>query len=408
MARISQTPPMVLPVFVDLSCLSNRIRPRQERSHTVKTIIIQAVLLASLVSGCITPTAADARAPNTCPTAVTMSAAPNGAAPESPKEITVQTIPLDARSFQRDGEDQLSGLAWYKDHLILLPELKQLNNEGESDGYLFRIAKADIVDFLDGKSSPPIKVDRIPFFAAHVTKQFTDYQGFEAIAFKEDRVYMTFEAGRPGPDGRMRAYLVSGMVNPNPAEVRLDNELIEMPPPAQVGNASYESLMLMDDLLVSFFELNGAKIKNNDQEGPRAYAFSLSPRPSKLNSIPLPHIEYRITDATTANGDGKFWAINYYFPCEKGENSYEVAADNLADTYGKGTTHAERKQVERLVELQYAEKEGVIKLTNTPPIQLNLEDRPRNWEGLVRLDQRGFLIVTDEHPETILGFVAYP
>jgi hypothetical protein len=32
----------------------------------------------------------------------------------------------------------------------------------------------------------------------------------------------------------------------------------------------------------------------------------------------------------------------------------------------------------------------------------------RNWEGLVRLDDRGFLLVTDLFPGTILGFVPAP
>lgn len=48
-------------------------------------------------------------------------------------------------------------------------------------------------------------------------------------------------------------------------------------------------------------------------------------------------------------------------------------------------------------------------VTNTPPIQLQLIDGvSRNWEGLVRLDERGFLLITDEFPETILAFVAKP
>jgi len=374
----------------------------------VKSIIAQVILFASLASVCITSAAGDARMPNTCPTLVTASAVPSGTAQERPKEIAVQTIPLVASPpLQPHGKDELSGLAWHKDHLILLPELKHLNTVGASDGYLFRIAKADILDFLDGKSSLPLKIQRIPFRAAHITKQINGYQGFEAIVFKDDRVYMTIEA-EPGPDGRMMAYLVSGRIKPNSTEVQLDNEFIELPPPAEVGNASYESLMLMDNRLVSFFELNGTEIKKNHQGSPRGRAFSLSPRLTELEPTPLPNIEYRITDATVADGDGKFWVINYYFPCEVGRNKYEIGIYTLAQTYGRGATHAERKQVERLVEFQYVEQEGRIKLTKTPPIQLKLEDRPRNWEGLVRLDQRGFLIVTDEHPETILGFVPYP
>ena len=32
----------------------------------------------------------------------------------------------------------------------------------------------------------------------------------------------------------------------------------------------------------------------------------------------------------------------------------------------------------------------------------------RNWEGIARLEGRGFLLVTDQFPDTILAFVPYP
>jgi hypothetical protein len=75
--------------------------------------------------------------------------------------------------------------------------------------------------------------------------------------------------------------------------------------------------------------------------------------------------------------------------------------------YGTGPTHAQKPQVERLIELQV--KDAGIVLTDRPPIQLQLSsDVPRNWEGLVRLDDRGFLLATDKFPGTLLGFVALP
>jgi hypothetical protein len=57
------------------------------------------------------------------------------------------------------------------------------------------------------------------------------------------------------------------------------------------------------------------------------------------------------------------------------------------------------------VEFRYTNAQ--ISSTSRAPIQLELREdgRARNWEGLVRLDQRGFLLMTDKYPETILGFV---
>ena len=62
--------------------------------------------------------------------------------------------------------------------------------------------------------------------------------------------------------------------------------------------------------------------------------------------------------------------------------------------------------MERLVEFKINSKE--IVRTNTAPIQLVMEEKSRNWEGLVRLDKKGFLMITDEHPRTILSFIPFP
>jgi hypothetical protein len=35
------------------------------------------------------------------------------------------------------------------------------------------------------------------------------------------------------------------------------------------------------------------------------------------------------------------------------------------------------------------------------------DEAARNWEGVVRLEDRGFLLVTDTFPRTLLGFVPF-
>ena len=60
--------------------------------------------------------------------------------------------------------------------------------------------------------------------------------------------------------------------------------------------------------------------------------------------------------------------------------------------------------VERLVEFRVENSQ--VRITNHPPIQLEqIEEESRNWEGVVRLDNRGFLLITDKYPETIFAFV---
>ena len=109
-----------------------------------------------------------------------------------------------------------------------------------------------------------------------------------------------------------------------------------------------------------------------------------------------------MTDATAVDENDRFWLINYFFP---GDTDLRPLSDPLSQQFGQGTTHQQHEQVERLVELQLGA--AAITLTGAPPIQLQLpDDEARNWEGLVHLDERGFLLATDKFPTTILGFVA--
>jgi hypothetical protein len=123
-----------------------------------------------------------------------------------------------------------------------------------------------------------------------------------------------------------------------------------------------------------------------------------------LNTISFPHIDYRITDATSLDEAGRFWAINgFTLPT----NPLGIGTEALAAKYGVGQTHRTSQAVERLVQFQYSSTG--ITLVDAPPVQLELMvDSARNWEGIVRLDHfefTGFLLVTDRLPRTILAFV---
>ncbi len=60
--------------------------------------------------------------------------------------------------------------------------------------------------------------------------------------------------------------------------------------------------------------------------------------------------------------------------------------------------------MERIIKLQIT-TDG-IQLADVTPIYLTLtSDESNNWEGLVRMND-GFLLVTDEYPTTILGYVS--
>jgi hypothetical protein len=283
-----------------------------------------------------------------------------------------------------DKNAEISGLAWHDDTLILLPQYPE--RFGKGDGILFALSKQDVLNALDGKSTPPLAPAEIKLTADGLKENIPGFQGYEAIGFHKDQVFMTIEAGEGAEN--MRGYLVSGKMTEN--EIKLDtSKVVEIPLPIPSDNHTDEALVVTDDKVLTFFEINGAEL--NPQPAAQVFDFDLN----RVAEIPFPHIEYRVTDAALTSDD-KIWVINYFFP---GDADMLPKVDPLA----KFDTDKKYEQVERLVEFDYSE--SGITLTNSAPVQIPLAEDARNWEGLVLLDTRGFLVVTDKFPTTILAFI---
>jgi hypothetical protein len=305
-------------------------------------------------------------------------------------EQPVQIIPLDGPLAAASAE--ISGLAWFGDLLLLLPQFPR-----RFDNQLFALPKADILAVLDGRQSGPLTPQPIPLIAPGLT-QLPGYDGLEAIAVRGNEVWATIEASGGDP---MLGYLVNGRMAPDLSQIELAvDQAVTIVPPVPLPNYSDEALIVAGNSVLTIYEANG----NHINPAPAAHQFSTELEP--LGTLPFPVIEYRVTDATGVDGNGRFWVINYLYPGDI--TKLNPANDELFERYGRGPSHAASKTVERLIELQIGE--NGITLTDTPPIQLELlpEDEARNWEGIVRLDDQGFLLATDKFPETILAFVARP
>ncbi len=300
-------------------------------------------------------------------------------------ETAVQEITLDGPITDRDAE--ISGMAWYGDHLILLPQYPDYQR---SDSVIFAIPKAEIEAYLGGDDTA-IEPIAIPFENSGLGDRMDGFEGYESIAFLEDTAYLTIEVS----GGGMKGFVVRGSIAPDLSQFTIVGpRMTEIEQPVTLGNRSDEALLIAEDQIVTFYESNGEAVN----ESPVAHLFS-----TDLNiagTVPFPHIPYRITDVTELDENGRFWAINYNFPNDRAIQE----EDSLIAQYEEGATHQNSEGVERLVEFQYSE-DGVTRIEQ-PPIQLQLlSDELRNWEGIVRLDDLGFLIVTDKFPETILAFV---
>ena len=333
--------------------------------------------------------------------------APIALAQEAPPETPVTFIELAGIVAERDAE--ISGLAWYGDYLLLLTENPFIYATDEYAGMFYALDKADILAYLEAEEPEALEPMEVPIIAPDIVEAvaaFEDdvevaFDGFESIVFVEDRAYLTIEADTADEeDETMRAYVVSGVVEPDLSAITLDLEsYIPVPRQTEFNNMSYESMFAAEDALVLIYEVNGAAVNEE------AVAYVVDAETDELLEEPVPfaNVEYRITDVTALDADGVFWATNYFYA---GEEFLATDEDPIFDEYGMGASQAEFDGFERLVAFEYTE-DGIV-LADTAPIQLEMteESNGRNWEGIARLDDLGFLIATDKYPGTLLGFVA--
>ena len=304
-------------------------------------------------------------------------------------------IPLTGLPAFPDAE--ISGMAWYGDKLIILPQYPRKYISTLGSASLFALSKKEILDYLAGSHQGALETTQIPVYNSDVAAQVPGYEGFEAIAFNGDQVYLTIEANY---QGAMQGYLIQGIFLPGENSITLDPEtLIQIPTPVQIFNAAYETMFIADKQVITLFEANGKGLNSEPN------AFVKVGTSQEFTSLDLFNIEYRLTDATDLDSEGRFWVLNVFVPIEFW---FYSNSDPIIDQYGQGSTHAANIHVERLLELKY--NDGQISLSGNPPIQIELIDdaNPRNWEALVRIDDLGFLAMTDTYPGTILGFIHKP
>ncbi|HHP7239488.1 hypothetical protein, partial [Longibacter sp.] len=294
-------------------------------------------------------------------------------------------------------EAQLSGLAWWGDRLLLLPQYPGV--QGDTVPVVYAVHRSDLTAAVDRSSgdrdSPGITPQAIPVDAtslAHVP----GYQGVEAVTVAGRTVFATVEATRKhGGGSGMRAFVGKGAAGASPRPALSFSETKEVPVPVAISNMAYEALVHHDGALVALFEANGANVNAAPA------AIRLTEDLQLISSLPMPSLEYRLTDATNADSAGRFWVTNYLYEGEV--NALNPATDSVAMEHGIGWSHRNGGAVERLVELQITGSQ--IRRTETPPIWIaRAGTTGRNWEGVVRFGE-GFLLVTDTFPETVLAYV---
>ena len=280
-----------------------------------------------------------------------------------------------------DPDQEVSGLAWQDDNLILLPQYPK--------GKIFSIPKQEILEFLDSTRTT-ILPNEINWNSSKLDKKICGFEGFESIIFYNDTVFITIEAERRK---RNHGYLARGLYDKINNEIIIDRtSKVKIKPPVFLRNMTFETILRNDNFIITIYEVNA----QNVNASPVYSQFNMDLELIDTKSFPF--TEFRITDATELDDKNKFWVTNYFWPGDF----------NLLKLASSGQIEKDVLPVERLLEFQIVN--DVITRTDTHPINIKLSKfgDSRNWEGIVRIDDRGFLIVTDKFPGTVLAFVPYP
>ncbi len=330
---------------------------------------------------------------NSSQPAAAVTVGPTGA-PTVETGNPVLAIPLAGPVAARRAE--LSGLAWYGDYLVILPQFPDFDAEGD-ESFLYALPKEEILAFLDGQHDQPLRPRPIPFVAPGLDDSIPGFEGYEAIAFSGDDAYLVIEAS---DGGAMLGYLVKGRLDPGLAALTVDGSMLAtIAPQTDSFNIAEESVFVSDQSVGVIHELNGARVN----PAPVVHLFGLDLTP--VGVVAFPNVPFRITDASALDADGRFWVINYFYPGR--EEVLDAFITPEGDASGEQGWPPAWVGLGRLLEFRFSP--SGVRPTGAAPIQLeaNLGDI-HNWEGLARLDDRGFLLISDEIPDSSLGFVPWP
>ncbi len=314
-------------------------------------------------------------------------------------ETAVVNIAL--RGSISDPNAELSALGWCDDNLWLVPQYPNFNQRSnKTRGHFYRLTRRQITEYLSraqaGAEVSPLAPEPVPVTDYQKLTRLRGYQGIEAFACDHNQAYLALEISRWG---RQEAtVMASARYQAGVWRIQTVGErLLSF---TRIPNMGNEALVRVDQGLLSLHEVNSADLQINGK--PQALLLD-SALQSKAQP-PMVDIPYRVTDATELDDQGRFWVINYLW---QGDVFIQRQRDAFWQQFGRGLSHRQYKNVERLIELQWTGSE--VKSTGRSPIDLLLPGATgRNWEGIVRLGDQGFLLVTDKHPGTLLGFVPKP
>ncbi len=311
----------------------------------------------------------------------------------TPEETTVKMIALTAPWNAAIAE--YSGLTWCDDKLVLLPQYPKRLNESKESRLPF-ISKKQIRDYLQSDSPAAIEPQTLLLEENGLRESMTHFDGFEAIACHRQELWIASEVINLFEG--YETVLAKATIDWAEKTASIDSEtLVAIESQSGMVNKSEEALTIYKSQPLALHEVNDSRLVK------KISGKLLDTKTNNIIELDFPSIAFRITDATSVDEQNRFWVMNYKY---SGDDFSRNAPDEIANLYGLGESHKRYYNLERLLEVEITS--AGIELVEQAPIQLKMDDvEGRNWEGLVRFENRGFLMVTDKHPKTLFGFAPF-
>jgi hypothetical protein len=294
-----------------------------------------------------------------------------------------RVLPLD---YDGDLSDiEFSSLTWWGDRLFILPQYPTGGGRGVFTLHRDSIARA-IAELESGRTPAPLRLQLVPTERGGVPSRVHAYDGLEAIAVRDGRCFALAEFGEHTDE--WGSWLVAGSVEWEGGGIgfeRLGHAALTGPEVRP--NFTHEALVLTDREVWVISELNGRAVTHH----PVVARFTREL--DELPPLPMASLEYRVTDATELDDEGRFWVVNLFWPPD---------ADVVRPPVESGP-------IERLVPLRFT-GDRIDFDPARPVIDLRGSgDHPmHNWEGVARWGEDGFLLCSDSYPANLLAYVELP
>lgn len=279
-------------------------------------------------------------------------------------------------------DNQFSGLQVANEKLYLLSECR-IQDKRETVIYSISLKELE-QSFLDTSHQLQYEktiINGLEALAAKMQQNNQEYEGLEAFVIKNNTVYLSVETNTPSP----LAYILKGKLKHN--TVQLSKNYLAVAKPhkpdgTHIYNAAFESMMLHQNKLALFFEYNYFE-KN--------YAYTANTALNNhLDSIPLQHLPFRITDITQIDND-RFMALNVFYKGDGGDTVYRVP-DQDSTNNNLIKFNGAYEDYSRLIELKYND----AGFTWKPVWEFPIAYRGYNWEGIAKY-KNGYFVINDKY-----------